>query len=331
MSWTLLGSGAYNDVYLSSDRKTVLKIQKIKHNPTDAYDTPERSVKLWNYLNPDIAGAEVVMTKFGKGWTCPYIEGEQASDEEISTALIDIYNKTGRIVIDAPSKKNFIKTPAGRVVCVDVGMAIQFERREDIELPEGRGRRKSIISLDSWETSYHDHAKYIDHYLIHRPLVAQTILLLIIIKELRPDLYDLSILCGNHRLIRDLLNFFHSATIDNFLAKLNTEIAAYVEASALAKTRLVSTLAPLKPDVPPTMTAGSTGMWSTATKPGGVAFFSATDDDDRDSLCLSMSTRSLDSRASSPDLAGLNIVAGTEAVEAEGLRPEEGGAKITTV
>src|SRR3989338_631154 len=129
--WKKLGEGTYNVAYVSDDGKSVLKIQK----SDDKTDTPERSVRLWNTINPDIPPpARLEQTEKGVGWVCPFIKGKQASDKEMSIALIDIYNKTGRIIVDATAPKNFVKLPfpRSRVVCVDVGMAIQMEQRDEV-------------------------------------------------------------------------------------------------------------------------------------------------------------------------------------------------------
>jgi hypothetical protein len=90
-------------------------------------DLPERSVRLWNEINPDLEPeATLISTEMGDGWACPFIKGVQASDHEMSVALIDIFNRTGRIVVDATAPENFIKTPSGKVVCIDIGMALQI-------------------------------------------------------------------------------------------------------------------------------------------------------------------------------------------------------------
>jgi len=120
-NWSLLGEGAYNIAYINPQGTLVLKIQKDKPYDTDL---PERSVRLWNEINPHCTPeAYVVNTKYGMAWVCPFIKGRQATDDEMSNAIIDIYNNTGRIVVDATAKNNFITTHKGKVVCIDIGMA----------------------------------------------------------------------------------------------------------------------------------------------------------------------------------------------------------------
>ena len=63
-------------------------------------------------------------------WSSPYIKGTKPSIDEICDALIDIYHRTGRIVLDPFIDGNFIKmTEApgkGKTVCVDVGLAVKY-------------------------------------------------------------------------------------------------------------------------------------------------------------------------------------------------------------
>ena len=68
--WVLLGAGSYNRAYRSQDSREVLKIQK---NAAET-DTPERSVRLWNLINPDLVPpARLEDSAHGKGWVCPFI------------------------------------------------------------------------------------------------------------------------------------------------------------------------------------------------------------------------------------------------------------------
>ena len=173
----ILGEGSYNIAIRSNDGQSVLKIQKFdldydeitgeKDNEEERpqTDTPERSVRLWNTINEglepqavrlELNNLEINTTKpdgttallKGVGWVCPYVEGVQASDKEIQGAVLDIFNRTGRIITDATGKKNFLRTPDGTIVCIDIGMALEMEKREEVFLTEGgRIRSNSIVSL----------------------------------------------------------------------------------------------------------------------------------------------------------------------------------------
>ncbi len=98
--WNYLGHGTYNIAYIDRAKKVVFKVQRDLLDKTDA---PERSVRLWNLLNSDLRPKASIYTdsELGKGWICPFIEGKPATDEEIHTELIAIYNKHGRIVLDS--------------------------------------------------------------------------------------------------------------------------------------------------------------------------------------------------------------------------------------
>ena len=110
--WYYLGSGNYNDVYVDEGGRKVFKIQKKKHALESdeefeellAMDKKERSVRLWNQIC-GVGEAE----EYEDGWTAPYIDGNDASEMDIAHALVDIYERTGRIVVDAAVRGNFKK------------------------------------------------------------------------------------------------------------------------------------------------------------------------------------------------------------------------------
>lgn len=148
MDWEYWKKGGYNRVFRKGNR--ILKIPKEAHTITD---NPIRSVRLWNSINSDIVPPAELYYKDSvlKGWTCPFIEGVQSTDEEISNKLIDIYLRTGRVVIDAASKENFLTQKDGKVVLVDVGLALEIE---NLNFSNPNVKRKSIISKSVWDSNY---------------------------------------------------------------------------------------------------------------------------------------------------------------------------------
>src|SRR3990167_11484113 len=129
--FTVFKVGDYNLVYQSDDKKSVFK-QRTRDSEVDK---PERMVEVWNEVNPgfpaELATAKCVGYKSGdeiEGWVAPCIEGTEPSDEEICSALRDIYKRTGSIVTDAFIPGNFIKTADGRIVCIDVGAALLLKQ-----------------------------------------------------------------------------------------------------------------------------------------------------------------------------------------------------------
>ena len=216
--WKEIGFGAYNTVYRSSDGRKVLKIQR-KHNTQDAeYDVPERSVRLWNEVNSNILPRAYVVynSEYGKGWVCPYVSGRKATDKEISMELISIFNATGRIIVDATVNKNFIRSNDGKVVCVDVGMAVRID---SVENKYGK-RKGSVVSNNSW---HHLCNKYTAHFKSKKTLFPQSINIikaLLFISINRPDIRDVNFLKSNNNLIKKLARSYeHGIKIDenNFI------------------------------------------------------------------------------------------------------------------
>jgi hypothetical protein len=194
--WSFLGQGNYNNAYISKDKAHVFKIQHAGLDEEQSVpDTPERSVQLWNLINPKFR-AEIAQTTLGRGWICPFIESsneKQPTDKEISNALIDIFNKTGRIVVDAPGSGNFKKMD-GTIICVDIGMALQLEQRQQVFYQGRLARSMSFASQKVWggvEELYHE---YFEIYAKISPETVQTIKALLFIQANRPDMLDVSFL-----------------------------------------------------------------------------------------------------------------------------------------
>ncbi|MCW8451300.1 hypothetical protein [Legionella quinlivanii] len=201
MPWKKLGGGSFNTTYVNVEKGEVLKIQK------ECYETdlPQRSVRLWNEINSHIKPpARVVRSEqFGPGWICPYIKGRQSTDEEMVGALIDIFSRTGRIVIDAAGRKNFVTTKSGHVVCVDVGLCLELEKRHEVRLGN-KTRRRSIASQNYWGDAevLHDNWFRINSWVF--PQTIETVKALLFIKNNRPDIFDAGFLKNKPNLIKAL-------------------------------------------------------------------------------------------------------------------------------
>ena len=169
-------------------------------NPVRNMDNYARSIRIWNEINPNLSPPASIqeITINGKkfiGWVCPYVEGVQASDAEISQKLIDIYNKTGRIIVDATAKNNFLKTPSGNIVCIDIGMAVKLESRDESKL-HGLKRQSSFASLEAWDKMVDAYSEWFstEPKNIQSPQTIQTIKALLFIKQHRPDLSNIQFL-----------------------------------------------------------------------------------------------------------------------------------------
>lgn len=167
MTYRVLGAGNFNLAFID-EHGNVLKIQKSDLSKDDLQlDAPARSVRLWNAINYDLQpSAEIVShglkgqrfyfgpnqqgwhtVAYDVGWTSPYVEGTNSKPEEICDALVKIYNRTGRVVLDAIVPGNFKTLPSGKVVCVDIGMSLQLQKQEF------KNRKKSQVSLQAWATT----------------------------------------------------------------------------------------------------------------------------------------------------------------------------------
>lgn len=240
--WKLLGDGSYNYVFINEDRTYVLKIQKTNEDKTDA---PERSVRLWNTINPTLSTAAITQEQIGKNtyhaWKCPFVSGTQASDSEISNKLIEIFNDTGRIIVDAISDRNFIKTPTGDVVCVDIGMALQMEYREN-EIFDKDIRRPSLVSIKTWQDLKDMYTPYFKTERTNFPQTVDTIKALIVIKNNRPDIINVDFLKKNPVLMTKIAmdydnpsqftaKYLHNErpiTLESIKQTLETEITRYI-------------------------------------------------------------------------------------------------------
>ena len=157
MDWNFLGKGNYNVAFFNRERTTVLKIQHTLDDQDSKIDAPSRSIRLWNEINSQLTPQAKIYKHHFKdqwfqgakievdiGWTCPFISGREATLNEIKDALVEIYNRTGRVVLDAIVPGNFKRTAQGKVICIDIGMSFRIQKFEDSDL------RKSLVSQSSW-------------------------------------------------------------------------------------------------------------------------------------------------------------------------------------
>lgn len=254
--WRLIGEGSYNQAYLSPDGNEVLKVQKkFENGSLMQLDSPMRSVCLWNTLNPAFP-ARVVETP-AKGWICPFIKGKQASDLEMSQALITIFNNTGRVIMDAPSEKNFLKTQDGKVVCIDIGMALQIDKAEERFFDEGRLKRsKSITSLVAWRQLQGQYASFFNDHNKSSPRTVNMIKALLFIKSNRPDIFNVNFLTKSTTLIDILAKAYDSRSAEESPVKhkaieqleaankAQADNAKKLEAENQAKELLIAEVAP---------------------------------------------------------------------------------------
>jgi hypothetical protein len=222
--YTYLAQGSFNVVYTYYEDGTwmVLKLQRdcdakgIKFSDdTLKFDDPERAKRLWDAMNPDIfPPAKLITLPEGttpnKGWACPYLTNQEASDREIYECVIGIFNRTGRIVMDA-HRENFRKTLDDKVVCIDPGLVLQLEKR-DIPFPT-LARCKSKVSLLA--KNLDKHVKLLEKLHTENKVSAKIpkiIKALIIIKKNRPDMINVDILKTDFTLLKTLAKAYDDKT-----------------------------------------------------------------------------------------------------------------------
>jgi hypothetical protein len=143
IKWEYLGSGQFNDVYVDSDRKALFKVQKPEqeqdHPGMDVLDETNLCIRVWNEVNSHLkprafAVSYGIKGEVMSGWRVPFIEPavEPVTDEEIAQLLVETFNRTGQIIIDAVAPGSVIKNKAtGRLVCVNIDQTVQFSKREE--------------------------------------------------------------------------------------------------------------------------------------------------------------------------------------------------------
>ena len=202
--WRKLGSGNYNLAYVNEDYTKVLKIQ---HDASEQTDRPKRSVRVWNEINAHWPPpASLLSSKHGNGWVCPYVSGRQSTDSEMSNALIDIYSRTGRIVVDATARENFLTTDDEQVVCIDIGMALQMEKQDEpvLALTGTRGRSGSITSINAWSELQSVYEPFLKTCGRTNPQTVNTVKALLFIKSNRPDIVNVDFLKSDDELVKRL-------------------------------------------------------------------------------------------------------------------------------
>lgn len=240
MKWVPLGHGSYNMAYRNEDSTLVFKVA-MNHSPNDL---PERSVRLWNLLNPNIQPpARIAKQKINgrlvKGWICPFVKGVQANDKEIRGALLDIFNRTGRIIMDANARENFLRTPSGDIVCIDIGHALEMEHRETVELI-GIPRKPSLTSLETYDEYDSPGGRaWLNKREKNFPKSIRTIKALSFIKLHRPDITNVNFLKRSPKTIKLLAKAYDKnkgTTLEEALNILEVKCSLDLE-TAKRKTR----------------------------------------------------------------------------------------------
>ncbi len=211
MEWEYLAAGSSHAVFCDKEKKLVFKvlIEDVERLP---YEGAERSVRIWNEINQNIeppareAHDEMLPEEYAihnpaSGWIIPYIEGRQATDEEIKALVLDVYNTTGRILIDATTMGNCLTLANHRCVCVDIDLALKLDKKE-ADVLSNPLPRTSFSSLETWNSFQQKIPEY--YGLVEKerlfPSACKLIKALIFIKSTRPDIGNANFLNGSTEL-----------------------------------------------------------------------------------------------------------------------------------
>lgn len=151
--------GGYNRVYLTqdsvpifdTDAQWVLKFRKKNYDDKAlAMNDPIRAANKWRIINRDMPSYVVDEDAC---WMMPFLGDEPASDDLISQAVIDIYRRTGNIILDACNPSNFVLFD-GKAVCIDVDLAI---KRDSIS---SENFFNNVVATDVFDDFYDKSGQY---------------------------------------------------------------------------------------------------------------------------------------------------------------------------
>lgn len=141
--WSGVGAGSFNQVFVSKKAFT-LKINEqsyhcrwVRKKPLEKNLQSEcrRAVRVWNELYSDNPATQNPLNKYE--WLAPYFGYHKANDSQAAEAVVKVYKKTGRIVVDACGADNVL-VHHNEVKIIDIDVALNphspaskdFARRE---------------------------------------------------------------------------------------------------------------------------------------------------------------------------------------------------------
>jgi len=142
-------------------------------------------------MNPGLP-AEV----YRNGWIAPFIQGESPTETEITDVTLDIYERTGRIVVDAVNFDNVVKEENDNVICIDIGAALKLESFVDED--------KSQATRDFWIEMKRQYNKYYDERKIICPALTKKLKALLVLQDKRPDIRNVAILKQDMHIVETL-------------------------------------------------------------------------------------------------------------------------------
>ncbi|MCX7120887.1 MAG: hypothetical protein NTZ67_03815 [Gammaproteobacteria bacterium] len=196
--WKFHAHGNYNAIYVHFDpndtnpsAEPILVFAQCL-DPLELTDSADRKAAVWN----DVFREEIIINEkfkasvYEAGCILPYIAYQKDHNKEcvlpetylLCNAILDMFEKTGRIVLDAIAPGNFVtRLSDGKVICIDAGFALRFDvskknNREKILFVDEKATHqitgfenddafeKSVTSLSVWPKKASLYIDYFNQY-----------------------------------------------------------------------------------------------------------------------------------------------------------------------
>lgn len=206
--WNYLGAGSSQVTFENEEQTLVFKSFISEENARYPHEYTERAIRVWNEINSGVAprateseqklpeefSINADVRGFTKGYLVPKIHGRQATDTEMKALILEIYNNTGRILLDAVTAGNCLTQMDGNCICVDIDLALKLEKIED-DILSSPSPGNSFSSSETWSLLQNQiRHSCLDSKENEFPLTVKTIKALIFIRYVRPDIGNVGFL-----------------------------------------------------------------------------------------------------------------------------------------
>ena len=213
--WIEISEGKHQTARLNLSHTRLFRYPK---KPDDSTNQPHRLARIWNEMHPDSSFEAFVHNdvELALGWVSPFIPGRESTDKEISDEVLNIYQSSGRIVVNAPALNAFTTGLNGKTKCVDVSMALKLGnhlfRSASYESLISAGEMNTIKCPSFWM-----------QHMAQKINTIYTIKALLFIQKYRPDIWDMSFLKIYPSLLERLANAYDLESSVNVALNLLTE------------------------------------------------------------------------------------------------------------
>ena len=184
-NWVEISEGKHQKARLNPSQT---RLFRHPNEPDDSTNQPHRLARIWNEMHPDSLFEAFVHhdEESPLGWISEFFHGHESTDNDISDELLNIYQSSGRIVVNAPALKAFTTRPDGKTKCVDVSMALKLGNHMF-----RAASYESLISAGELNTKY---AMFWWQHMTKKVKTIYTIKALLFIQKHRPDIWDVNFL-----------------------------------------------------------------------------------------------------------------------------------------